>query len=36
MTNKEGKVEFDNLVYGNYYYQETKAPEGYTIDNEMY
>ncbi|MBN8047758.1 collagen binding domain-containing protein [Paraclostridium bifermentans] len=36
MTNKEGKIEFDNLVYGNYYYQETKAPEGYTIDNEMY
>ncbi|WP_460411696.1 MSCRAMM family protein, partial [Paraclostridium bifermentans] len=36
MTNKEGKVEFDNLVYGNYYYQETKAPEGYTIDNKMY
>ncbi|MDU7905138.1 MAG: SpaA isopeptide-forming pilin-related protein, partial [Peptostreptococcaceae bacterium] len=36
MTNKEGKVEFDNLVYGNYYYQETKAPEGYTIDSKMY
>ncbi|MCE9677557.1 hypothetical protein LPC27_17495, partial [Paraclostridium bifermentans] len=34
--NKEGKVEFDNLGYGNYYYQETKAPEGYTIDNKMY
>ncbi|WP_148550040.1 SpaA isopeptide-forming pilin-related protein [Paraclostridium bifermentans] len=36
MTNKEGKVEFDNLGYGNYYYQETKAPEGYTIDSKMY
>ncbi|GKZ08612.1 hypothetical protein ANS015_34950 [Paraclostridium bifermentans] len=36
MTNKEGKVEFDNLGYGNYYYQETKAPEGYTLDNKMY
>ena len=36
ITNKEGKVEFDNLGYGNYYYQETKAPEGYTIDNKMY
>ncbi|MCG4734394.1 hypothetical protein L0M92_12340, partial [Casaltella massiliensis] len=32
----DGKVEFDNLGYGNYYYQETKAPEGYTIDNKMY
>ncbi|OSB12594.1 hypothetical protein B2H97_05740, partial [Paraclostridium bifermentans] len=36
MTNKEGKVEFDNLGYGSYYYQETKAPEGYTLDNKMY
>ena len=36
MTNKEGKVGFDNLGYGNYYYQETKAPEGYTLDNKMY
>ncbi|MGL5754816.1 MAG: prealbumin-like fold domain-containing protein, partial [Paraclostridium sp.] len=33
---KNGKVEFGNLAYGNYYYQETKAPEGYTIDNKMY
>ncbi|CEP50075.1 Cna B domain-containing protein [[Clostridium] sordellii] len=36
MTDKEGKVVFENLEYGNYYYKETKAPEGYTIDNKMY
>ncbi|GIM33166.1 hypothetical protein PAGU1678_24350 [Paraclostridium bifermentans subsp. muricolitidis] len=36
MTNKEGKVEFHNLGYGNYYYQETKAPEGYKIDDKLY
>ena len=36
VTDKEGKVVFENLEYGNYYYKETKAPEGYTIDNNMY
>ena len=36
VTGKDGKVVFNNLAYGNYYYQETKAPEGYTIDNKMY
>ncbi|WP_394867538.1 prealbumin-like fold domain-containing protein, partial [Paraclostridium bifermentans] len=36
VTNKEGKIVFDNLEYGNYYYQETKAPEGYKIDDKLY
>ncbi|MDZ5255304.1 SpaA isopeptide-forming pilin-related protein [Clostridium sp. LIBA-8841] len=32
-TNKDGIVEFNNLPYGNYTYEETKAPEGYVLDS---
>ncbi|EGT3617334.1 hypothetical protein FHH43_14070, partial [Clostridium perfringens] len=32
-TNKEGIVEFNNLPYGSYTYEETKAPEGYVLDS---
>ncbi|HHD2754492.1 TPA: collagen binding domain-containing protein, partial [Clostridium perfringens] len=32
-TNKEGIVEFNNLPYGSYTYEETKAPEGYMLDS---
>ncbi|MGG5460236.1 MSCRAMM family protein [Clostridium sp. B9] len=32
MTDKDGILEFDNLSYGNYTYEETKAPNGYTLD----
>lgn len=32
ITGADGTVEFDNLAYGDYYYMETEAPEGYSID----
>ena len=32
-TDTNGKIEVDNLPYGNYYFQEIKAPEGYELDN---
>lgn len=31
-TNGDGLVEFDNLPYGSYTYEERKAPEGYVLD----
>ena len=33
VTNEKGEVIFPNLKKGNYYLKETKAPEGYKIDN---
>ena len=35
-TGIDGNIVFENLVYGNYFVKETKAPEGYIIDNNMY
>ncbi|WP_322413266.1 MSCRAMM family protein, partial [Clostridium perfringens] len=31
LTEANGIVEFNNLVYGDYYFLETKAPEGYPL-----
>ena len=31
-TDAGGNLTFDNLVWGNYYLQETKAPTGYQLD----
>lgn len=31
-TNKDGELEIDNLAPGNYLIQETKAPEGYQLE----
>lgn len=36
LTDKDGKVVFNDLEYGNYYYKETKEPKGYKIDDNMY
>ena len=33
VTDKNGLAKFENLVYGNYYYVETKAPEGYVLNS---
>ena len=35
-TDENGIVKFENLVYGNYYYVETEAPEGYLLKNEKH
>ncbi len=36
-TESDGKVVFDNLVLGQtYYYRETKAPDGYLLDDTVY
>lgn len=31
-TDGQGVIRFDYLRFGNYYFQETKAPEGYNLD----
>lgn len=31
-TDEQGTIQFDYLRFGNYYFQETKAPEGYNLD----
>ncbi|GFZ29882.1 membrane protein [Clostridium zeae] len=36
VTGIEGTVQFDNLPYGNYYFLETKAPAGYTLNSEKH
>lgn len=35
-TDENGIVKFENLVYGNYYYVETEAPEGYLLKNDKH
>ncbi|MBS5951903.1 MAG: LPXTG cell wall anchor domain-containing protein, partial [Clostridium sp.] len=35
-TDENGIAKFENLVYGNYYYVETKAPEGYLLKNDKH
>lgn len=35
-TDENGVIKFGGLVYGNYYYIETKAPEGYVKDNNKH
>lgn len=35
-TDENGYLEFDNLRYGTYYYQEYDAPEGYVIDETLH
>ncbi|WP_278320276.1 MSCRAMM family protein, partial [Clostridium thermobutyricum] len=34
-TNKDGVANLDNLQWGTYKVQETKAPEGYNLNNEV-
>ena len=36
IIDENGVVRFENLVYGNYYYVETKAPEGYLLKNDKH
>ncbi|MBK1813336.1 LPXTG cell wall anchor domain-containing protein [Clostridium sp. YIM B02505] len=36
VTSADGSVEFDKLVYGSYYFLETKAPEGYLLNSEKH
>lgn len=36
ITDKNGKIELDNLDYGNYYYKEVKVPKGYKLDTKTY
>ncbi|MFT3950651.1 MAG: prealbumin-like fold domain-containing protein [Oscillospiraceae bacterium] len=33
-TDANGEVSFDNLPYGDYYYQEFQAPDGYYNDDD--
>lgn len=35
-TDENGKIVFKGLEYGEYYYQEYDAPEGYIIDESLY
>ncbi len=36
VTNNDGIVIFDNLIYGEYYIKETKALDGYVKNDEVY
>ncbi|MCH3964403.1 MAG: carboxypeptidase regulatory-like domain-containing protein [Clostridium sp.] len=33
ITGEDGTVQFDNLVYGNYFYKEISAPDNYVLDS---
>ncbi len=35
-TDVKGELRFGNLLFGDYVLEETKAPEGYTIDRTLY
>ena len=35
-TGEDGVITVENLVYGEYTYQETKAPDGYQLDETVY
>src|SRR5699024_822696 len=35
-TDEDGMITFESLEAGNYYVQETKAPEGYELDTTKY
>lgn len=35
-TGEDGIITVENLVYGEYTYQETQAPEGYQLDETVY
>lgn len=35
-TNEQGEVTFPDLLYGEYQYQEIKAPKGYKLDGNIY
>lgn len=35
ITDAQGKVKFENLIYGKYFYEETIAPEGYFQNTEV-
>jgi fimbrial isopeptide formation D2 family protein/LPXTG-motif cell wall-anchored protein len=36
VTSTDGKIRVDGLEYGDYYFQETKAPTGYVLDSTKY
>lgn len=36
VTDKDGIILFENLPFGEYTYQETKAPAGYELDDAVY
>ncbi|PAK68565.1 prealbumin-like fold domain-containing protein, partial [Staphylococcus haemolyticus] len=35
VTNNQGQILYDNLMPGNYYFIETKAPAGYQLSNRQ-
>ncbi|WP_242268955.1 LPXTG cell wall anchor domain-containing protein [Bacillus cereus group sp. BfR-BA-01352] len=36
VTGADGKIRVEGLEYGDYYFQETKAPTGYVLDSTKY